>query len=132
MKRLSLTGLSIGLVAALMARNAAATDCSSLVTPVYATGSTAAKPLLAEIGRVRAARSPPVPLIYLGQGWCAGVDAILPLTTLMGSGSTAPSYWDTNGTELNCDITAPAGVVANIGISDVFANTCFQLSGGLP
>jgi hypothetical protein len=133
MKRLGLPALSIGIVAALGARGAAAaTDCASLPTPVYATGSTAAKPLLAEIGKLMAGQSPPVTVVYLGQGSCAGVDAILSLTTLMGSGATAPSYWDATGAELNCDITAPVGVVANIGISDVFANSCFQLSGGLP
>jgi hypothetical protein len=71
--------------------------------------------------------------VYLGQGSCTGVDAILNGTPLVGSGTTAPSIWDTTGKEAKCDLptTGPA-VVADVGISDVFATSCFQLPGGLP
>ena len=65
------------------ARAAAATECATLPTPIYVTGSTAAKPLLAEIGKFMAAQSPPVTVVYLGQGSCAGVDAILSGTPLV-------------------------------------------------
>src|SRR5205085_231864 len=96
-------------------------ECASLPTPVYATGSTAAKPLLAEIGTIMAAQTPPTTVVYLGAGSCAGVDAILSGTPLMGSGTTALSYWDSTGAEQKCDITSASGIVAHIGISDVFA-----------
>jgi hypothetical protein len=132
MKAHRLSGLIAGALLALAGRTAVATECSTLPSVVYTTGSTAAKPLLAEIGRVLATQASPVTVVYLGAGSCAGVDAVLSGTPLLGAGSTAPSYWDSTGGEFKCDITTPGGVVADIGISDVFANTCFQLPGGLP
>jgi len=121
--------LLAGSMIALLARGAVAGECAALPSPIYVTGSTAAKPLLAEIGRLMAAQTPPVTVVYLGQGSCTGVDAILSGTPIMGPGL---STWDINGAESKCDITSPSGVVAHVGISDVFANTCFQLPGGLP
>jgi hypothetical protein len=132
MKTRALLSLLVGLTVALAARAAPAVDCVGLPTPVYVTGSTAAKPLLAEIGKAMAAQTPPVTVVYMGGGSCAGVDAILSGTPIMGSGTTALSYWDASGVELKCDIPVMGGVVAHIGISDVFANTCFMLPGGLP
>lgn len=128
----ALAGIAAVAVLALGARAASATECAALPTPVYVTGSTAAKPLLAEIGRVMAGQTPPVTVVYFGAGSCAGVDAILSGTPIMGSGTSALSYWDASGVELKCDVTAAGGVVAHVGISDVFAQTCFQLPGGLP
>jgi hypothetical protein len=120
--------LAVAVGAALCARGAAAMDCAALPSPVYVTGSTAAKPLLSEIGKVMAGQTPPSTVVYLGQGSCTGVDAILSGTPMIGTGL---SSWDSAGTELKCDITGP-GVVADVGISDVFATTCFQLPGGMP
>ena len=128
MRRRAFTGLG-ALVAALVARTAGAAECNTLPTPVYVTGSTAAKPLLMEIGKVMAAQTPPVTVVYLGQGSCAGVDAIVSGTPITSTSGT-PTYWDAGGAELTCDITV--SVVAHIGISDVFASTCYQLPGGLP
>ncbi len=127
--RATVPALLIGLCASLGARGAAATECGTLPGPVYVTGSTAAKPLLVEIGRLMAGQTPPVTVIYLGQGSCTGVDAILSGTPL---GGTGLSYWDSAGLELTCDITGVVGAVPHVGISDVFATTCFQLPGGLP
>ncbi|HXU06928.1 MAG TPA: hypothetical protein VN903_38510, partial [Polyangia bacterium] len=67
--------------------------------------------------------------VYMGQGSCTGVDAILAGTPMMGTGL---STWDANGVEMKCDISLVNGVIAHVGISDVFASTCFQLPGGLP
>jgi len=128
-KRAGTLALAVGLVAASGARRAGATDCAGLPSPIWVTGSTAAKPLLVEIGKLMAGQSPPVTVVYQGQGSCTGVDAILSATPMTGTGL---SYWDTTGAELNCDITGASGVAANIGISDVFATTCYQLPGGLP
>jgi ABC-type phosphate transport system substrate-binding protein len=117
---LALTGAS---------RPAHAIECAALPTPVYVTGSTAAKPLLLELSKYLATQTAPITIVYLGQGSCVGVDAILNGTPVQGSGSTALSTWDATGTEIKCDVTTP--VVADIGISDVFASTCFVLPGGL-
>ena len=99
---------------------------------MYVTGSTAAKPLLAEIGKVMAAQTPPATVVYYGVGSCAGPDAILSGTPIVNTAVGAFSYWDVSGVEVKCEISAPSGVVAHVGISDVFASTCFQLPGGLP
>ena len=107
-------------------------DCTTLSNPVFATGSTAAKPLLAEIGKYLTTQSPPTSLVYLGQGSCAGVDAVLNGTPFDNSATTALSTWDASGTEQKCNLPATTPVLADIGISDVFATTCFALPGGLP
>jgi ABC-type phosphate transport system substrate-binding protein len=125
------TALAAALLVSLGARGAGAAECATLPSPIYVAGSTAAKPLLAEMGKFMAAQSPPVTIVYLGQGSCAGVEAVLSGTPLMGSGTSALRYWDATGLEVSCDITG-GSVLAHIGISDVFAQTCFQLSGGLP
>ena len=130
--RLRVPALVAGLACALGARTAAAGECPALPTPVYVAGSTAARPLLAEIGKVMAAQTPPATVVYYGLGSCAGVDAILSGTPIINMTAGAYTYWDANGIELKCEVSAPSGIVAHIGISDVFATTCFQLSGGLP
>jgi hypothetical protein len=58
-----------------------------------------------------------------------GVDSILNGTPIQGSGTSALSTWDATGAEKKCDATT--AVVADIGISDVFATTCFALPGGV-
>lgn len=110
-----------------------AVTCTELPGPAYITGSTAAKPILAEIAKILIAQTPPVTIVYSGQGSCAGVDAILSGKPIFGAGTTAFSYWDRTGTEAKCDVaTTTTGVIADIGVSDVFATTCFPLPGGLP
>jgi len=115
------------------ARAALAADCTTLPGPVYLAGSTAAKPFVALVGKTLAAQSPPVTVVYTGQGSCTGVDAILNGTPLKGMGPTALSHWDAAGVEQKCDLS-PEGpaVLADVGISDVFATTCYRLPGGLP
>src|SRR6185436_4392088 len=115
------------------ARAALAADGTTLPGPVYLAGSTAAKPFVALVGKTLAAQSPPVTVVYTGQGSCTGVDAILNGTPLKGMGPTALSHWDAAGVEQKCDLS-PEGpaVLADVGISDVFATTCYRLPGGLP
>ncbi len=121
------------LVAAAAPARALAVDCHTLPQPVFVVGSTAAKPLLAQIGRVVASAAKPTTVIYQGQGSCAGVDAILNGTAVYGEGATALSYWDASGTEQPCDLAAAGpGATADVGLSDVFASTCVDLPGGLP
>jgi ABC-type phosphate transport system substrate-binding protein len=129
--RSAVAAATVALLLTMGARRAAATECASLPSPIYVAGSTAAKPFLAEIGKFMAGQTPPVTIIYLGEGSCAGVDAILSGTPLLGAGAAALKYWDATGLEVSCDITG-SSVLAHIGISDVFAQTCFPLPGGLP
>ncbi|HVR60243.1 MAG TPA: hypothetical protein VMU50_00015 [Polyangia bacterium] len=111
---------------------ARATLCADIPNAVYVTGSTAAKPLVAELGRVLIGQDPPVTVMYQGQGSCSGVDAVLNGTPVLGVGTPGMlSYWDRGGVERTCQ-AADQGVVADVGLSDVFASTCFSLPLGLP
>lgn len=125
-RRLSAT-LSIlaAATATLTAGEALATSCADLPKPVYVTGSSAAKPLLAFLGPALTIANPAITIVYKSQGSCPGVDAILNDTLVTGAGATAASYWDAAGLEQKCDLDA-AGVKADIGLSDVFATTCFS------
>jgi ABC-type phosphate transport system substrate-binding protein len=112
---------------------ARAATCDSLSNPVYVSGSTAAKPLLAEIGRYFSSQTPAVTIVYLGQGSCGGIDAILNGTPLRGEGQSGLSYWEATGAERHCDVPLSGpGVQADVGMSDVFTSTCVRLPGGLP
>jgi ABC-type phosphate transport system substrate-binding protein len=111
----------------------AATDCASFSNSVVIAGSTAVKPLLAEIAKVLAATSTdpssPATVLYAGAGSCIGVDAALNGTP---QNPETITYWDTAGTEQTCSPASTGGVVADIGVSDVFAGTCTTLPNGLP
>jgi hypothetical protein len=109
---------------------ARAADCADLPSPVFVTGSTAAKPILVQLARYLGSLASPITIVYQGQGSCSGVDAILSATLLQGT--AAFSTWDSSGAEVKCDVAANSPVVADIGVSDVFASTCFSLPGGLP
>lgn len=128
--RLAAAALAAGAITAASAP-AAALDCATLPTPVYVFGSSAVKATLAEIAKILALQNPPTTLIYKSLGSCAGVDAVLTGTPIMGAGTAAASYWGDGVNELKCDLDA-AGTVADVGISDVFAETCFDLPNGLP
>lgn len=120
--------------ATLVARGAAAAECTSLGFQhiVYATGSSAAKPLLAVVGKALSLSNPPIALVYVSAGSCPGVSSVLgaqtPIMALSGA-ANPPTYWDAAGVEKQCDISTP--VQADVGISDVFAETCIDLPGGL-
>lgn len=119
-------------ILALSATRAEAADCHGLSNPLFVAGSSAVKPLLAEIAKllvVTQRPEGPVTVVYLGVGSCVGVDAILNGTGLSGS---ALSYWDDQGTEQTCSLDVAAATRADIGVSDVFASTCFNLANGLP
>jgi hypothetical protein len=98
------------------AKEASAADCSTFTKPTYITGSSAAKPFVAALGK---ALSGTVTLVYKGQGSCNGPDAIINGTKMTGTAS----YWDAAGTETSCTLDT-AGQVADIGASDVFATSC--------
>ncbi|MEP7122463.1 MAG: hypothetical protein ABJE95_16195 [Byssovorax sp.] len=105
-------------IAALTAAGSALADpdCNSLPGSTYITGSSAVKPFMAGLGK---ALSGTTTLIYKSQGSCVGVDAVLSSTKITGTAS----YWDVTGTEKTCNLD-PAGVVVDVGVSDVFATSC--------
>jgi hypothetical protein len=113
---------------------------------VYVTGSSAMKPILAALAPILfASPTRPSTIVYRSQGSCLGVSAAVagtPMAPADGSTTTA-AYWDSNSNTLaagsttakeeSCHFTAPAQpVFADIGTSDVFAQTCGQALQGLP
>lgn len=100
----------------LVARDAAAANCSSYPTPTYIVGSSAVKPFVKELGK---ALSSTVTLVYQSKGSCVGVDAAINGTMMTGTASV----FDSTGTEVTCTLDT-AGNKPDIGVSDVFAATC--------
>ena len=99
---------------------------------IYVTGSSAAKPFLQQIAQQLSASN--VYVVYTSTGSCAGVDAILNGTRMTTGPSPAPAtsaaYWDSTSSAGTPCLLPSAGVAADLGISDVFAQTCpgFELS----
>jgi ABC-type phosphate transport system substrate-binding protein len=104
--------------------------CDSLSesgTVIYVTGSTAAKPFLEKIAQQLSIQDKKVFVVYTSVGSCVGVDAIVN-GTLMRSGAAplpaSATYWESSASSGKaCDLPA-MGVSADLGISDVFAQTC--------
>jgi ABC-type phosphate transport system substrate-binding protein len=108
--------------------------CAELATRgtvVYVTGSTAAKPFLNLLGPQLASRG--VYMVYTASGSCTGVDAVLNGTAMRTGAAPLPAaatFWDgPASTGASCQLP-PDGVTADIGVSDVFAQTCagFELA----
>ncbi|HEY0464430.1 MAG TPA: hypothetical protein VGC79_09490 [Polyangiaceae bacterium] len=119
------TGGNTGLGGSTGGSGKACTDLASHGTVVYITGSSAASPFLQQIAQQLAAQN--VYIVYESTGSCVGVDAVLN-GTAMTTGPAAPAltatYWDSAASlGVACDLPAE-GVTADIGASDVFAQSC--------
>jgi ABC-type phosphate transport system substrate-binding protein len=119
----SATNVSAGKACADLARQGAL---------IYVTGSSAAQPFLQQIAQQLA--SSRVYVVYTATGSCVGVDAIVNGTPMTSGANPAPAltatYWDSSSSPgVACDLPQK-GVPADIGISDVFAQSCsgFELS----
>jgi hypothetical protein len=111
---------------------------------VFVTGSSALKPVLAALGPITfGAATRPSTIVYLSQGSCKGIEAKALGTPMVVNNTTINAvYWDPNsvtvaGTltakEETCTFTNPTSdVVADIGASDVFPQTCLPALQGLP
>lgn len=107
---------------------AEAVECSTLSNPVYVAGSSAMKPVLKEVSKILSARTPAITLVYQSLGSCAGVDAIVNGTKVTASAK----FWDADDgdAEKGCDLPVN-GATADIGISDVYAESCgYELGAG--
>lgn len=95
-------------------------------TLVYFTGSTAAKPMIKQVSQLLAALNQPIRMIYQGVGSCQGLSDI----TTQSKEPKTGTYWDeTHGNaELACDPTDVAGIIPDVGISDVFASSCANVT----
>jgi hypothetical protein len=109
----------------------ACADLASKGTIVYITGSSAAKPFLQQIAQQLVAQN--VYIVYASTGSCIGVDAVVngtPITTGPAAAAATATYWDSASSNgVACDLPNE-GVPADIGASDVFAQSCptFELA----
>lgn len=97
------------------------TSCSDVTNPVFVAGSSAAKPFLQRFGGNLAATGE-MTLVYQSIGSCVGVDAIVNKTPISGTAT----YWAGPDDERTCALEPDTAV--DLGISDVFATTCPELS----
>ena len=130
-------GLQGGVVllawASSFAAHARAAPCEEVSESVVVTGSSAIKPLLAELGQllevptsetVGATR-----VYYKGAGSCTGIEAMLDPESFQ---PETLQYWTASGTEIECELDPTDSTAARIGVSDVFPATCTNLPNGLP
>lgn len=103
-------------------------SCAELATHgtvVYITGSSAASPFLQQIAQQLVSQN--VYVVYESTGSCVGVDAVLngtPMTTGPSAPALTATYWDSPASAgVGCELPAE-GVNADIGASDVFAQSC--------
>ncbi len=96
-----------------------AAECKTQTNPLYVTGSSAIKPLIAKLAPALSAATPPMTIVYKGQGSCTGVEAIVNGTKITGTAA----LWDGAGAEQTCTLDL-TGNSADIGVSDVFAASC--------
>jgi hypothetical protein len=115
---------------------------------VYITGSSAVKPLIAALAPVIFAdtdQAKAATVVYRSQGSCAGVGTMLTGSPVfVPNNATTATYWDPGSTttagngktakEESCLLPDPATtpIAADVGVSDVFAQTCGLAQQGLP
>ena len=128
--RLFLAGVAL---LALPTLDAAANPlCSSLPDPIVVAGSSAMGPFIKGMGTVLAGQTTPTTLVYQKQGSCTGVNAIINDTTPTAACANGAcitgtaTYYDPTGAALSCDL-ATTGTHVDVGVSDVYADTCTGL-----
>jgi hypothetical protein len=107
-------------------------DCTTLTNPVYLIGSSAYEATLKAFAVKLSAstEAAPITVVYQKPGSCVGVAAIAAGTKLTGTGI----YYTTNGTTVtsnNCTFPS-AGVTPDVGVSDVFYESCTTVTGTKP
>jgi ABC-type phosphate transport system substrate-binding protein len=95
---------------------------------VYVAGSSAVKPFLGKVAAALATQSPPIFVVYVSEGSCAGVGHMSVPDSDPGALVTAsvPAVtFDSTGapTANGCDLD-PSGALVDIGAADVYAATC--------
>ena len=98
-------------------------SCSSLPNPIYVGGSTAFQPTLGWYAAKLAGESPATTIVYQSQGSCIGAGDIASHTALTG---TAIYYLPlaSGGTPTTATCSVDANTYLDIGVSDVFYDSC--------
>ena len=93
--------------------------CEDLPSPVYGTGGSAAKPLIASFATALAGDDAPLTVVYQAPGACFAIQAFIDSTPLTGTAS----YWDAEGNELLCTLPVE-GVPIGFGYMGNTATFC--------
>jgi ABC-type phosphate transport system substrate-binding protein len=135
MTKLSILAASLAALASPGVASAANPLCSSLPDPIVVAGSSAVGPFVQAMGQVLAGQATPTTLIYQKQGSCTGVNAVVLDTTPTGTCASGAcikgtaTYYDATGAALNCDLDNVNGTHVDVGLSDVWVDSC---TGSLP
>ncbi len=103
------------------AQDAGVTQCSSLPNPIYVGGSSAFVPTLNLYAAKLAQETPATTIIYISSSSCVGAGAIAGNTPQAGTGT----YYLPNGTASPSNCAVGTGTVLDVGVSDVFYDSCF-------
>src|SRR5580692_154371 len=103
------------------AQDAGVTQCSSLPNPIYVGGSSAFVPTLNLYASKLAQETPATTIIYISSSSCVGAGAIASNTPQAGTGT----YYLPNGTASPSNCAIGTGTVLDVGVSDVFYDSCF-------
>jgi hypothetical protein len=109
----------------------AAPPCPTGASAVYITGSSAVAPFLTVLAHALLGATPAITLVYQKPGSCVGVNAVLNGTAINGQAAT---YWSSDtdpGTACTIPVADAGSTLVNIGVSDVFAESCLSLPNGL-
>jgi ABC-type phosphate transport system substrate-binding protein len=130
-----LVGALAALLPVMAAATAEAADCTTLPQPVFIAGSSAVKPFLAGVAAELSALASPVTVVYInGKGSCDGVNFMVPATSTLATGTVSIWSKGTDGKPVEasgsaaCDLPS-TGIAVDIGVSDVFATTCPNVTG---
>lgn len=120
-----LPGAAAAMAALLLPATALAVDCNTLPNPIYGTGGSAQKPLLARLAARLAALSPPRTLIYSSPGACFAINAFTATPTRI---TGTPSHWSAAGVESTCTVPV-TGQSADFGCMGNSITQCAGISG---
>jgi hypothetical protein len=125
-----LTGCLAALVASVaFSGTAAAATCPTFDNPVVVVGSSAVGNFVAKIGGILKGADTPVDILYQKPGSCVGAGLLLDSASA-GTITGDVSYYDATGATFSCTLADETAV--DIGVSDVFAETCgFDLPDGV-
>ncbi|MBK6846884.1 MAG: hypothetical protein IPG96_04820 [Proteobacteria bacterium] len=109
-------------------------DASVRPRVVYVAGSSAARPFLGVVAKLMAQESPPTTVVYQSQGSCTGVEALYSanaqkrlIKDIPEAGATPANYavyFEADGATVHECFLDPAGNTVDVGISDVYAQSC--------
>jgi hypothetical protein len=110
--------------------------CADLPSPIYVAGSDAAAPLVKALSPLLLQDVDQATVVFQNRGSCAGVEAVARDTDPMSCQQGAcifgiATFYTQDGVAKSCEL-APGGSHLHLAISDVFAQSCPGLGGGVP